>query len=80
MRMGLTTASSGHTRDPQALEEVKADRFNRRAVPISSPLVRGALGEVGGVGQACWKGHYGSGEYRSGLQASQNYSGGAEKK
>ena len=77
MRMGLTTASSGHTRDPQALEEVKADRFNRRAVPISSPLVRGALGEVG---QACWKGHNGSGEYRSGLQASQNYSGVAEKK
>lgn len=30
--------SSGHTRDPQALEELRADRFNRRAVPISSPI------------------------------------------
>lgn len=32
---------------PQALEEVKADKFNRRAVPILPPLAYGAPGEVG---------------------------------
>ena len=35
---------------PQALKEVKADKFNRSAVPFCPPLACGAPGEAGGPG------------------------------
>lgn len=51
--------SSGHTRDPQALEELRADRFNRRCphlFPISLWSPRRGWG-----GHVRWKGHNGRG-------------------